>query len=110
MKGSLRAPFLFIMAKRGRKYLGRRICKVCGKNPTTLQRIANGKRYYKSICTVCHKNKYREYKKDYCERCNFVAVHLSQLDIHHKNGDHKDNNPGNLEAVCVNCHRLEHNI
>jgi 5-methylcytosine-specific restriction endonuclease McrA len=41
-----------------------------------------------------------------CERCGFVPEHRCQLDVNHKNGDHSDNRPENLETLCSNCHRL----
>lgn len=50
---------------------------------------------------------FRTNLKEYCERCLFKPAHHSQLDIHHKDYNHKNNDPSNLETLCANCHRLE---
>jgi 5-methylcytosine-specific restriction endonuclease McrA len=54
------------------------------------------------------KRPYRKHVGDVCARCGFVAEDLCQLDVHHKDGDHDNNDPANLETLCANCHRLEH--
>lgn len=50
----------------------------------------------------------RENKKSQCERCHFIPQHERQLDIHHKDHNHTNNDISNLETICHNCHRLEH--
>jgi len=45
--------------------------------------------------------------KETCEMCGFIAKHVCQLDIHHKDGDHNNNRGDNLIVLCANCHRLE---
>jgi 5-methylcytosine-specific restriction endonuclease McrA len=37
-----------------------------------------------------------------------VPEHVCQLDVHHRDGDHANNNEQNLMTLCANCHRLEH--
>jgi len=59
------------------------------------------------------KNRYngRQYRilvKPSCERCGFIPVSIRQMDVHHKDGDHSNNSPENLETLCANCHRLVH--
>ena len=51
---------------------------------------------------------FRENKKSYCEECGFISAHERQLDIHHKDHNHKNNHINNLATICHNCHRLEH--
>jgi len=51
---------------------------------------------------------YREFKKTYCEMCGFVPVDSFQLDVHHKDGQCRNNDPKNLQTLCANCHRLKH--
>lgn len=64
---------------------------------------------YKSIKKYKSKPKgYRKYKTMICERCKFEALDRCQLDVHHKDGNHHNNDPNNLETLCANCHRLEH--
>lgn len=53
-------------------------------------------------------NQYTRFKKPHCEECGFVAVHPCQLDVHHVDENHENNNPENLKTVCANCHRLIH--
>lgn len=101
------------------------VCRGCG--PVRI--INKGKRYGRVywVCAVAHearrkkanakyeaegrrplKKRYRLLLKDRCERCGFVPEHICQLDGHHRNGDHSDNRPKNIETLCANCHRLEH--
>jgi hypothetical protein len=75
----------------------------------------NGYKKYVKTCSSCTKKKYnieqkpyKQYKKPHCERCGFVG-HSCQLDVHHKDRNKYNNDPSNLETLCANCHRLEHN-
>lgn len=48
-------------------------------------------------------------KKEYCELCGlseWLGVKLS-LELHHKNGNHYDNNLDNLQILCPNCHAIQ---
>jgi hypothetical protein len=49
---------------------------------------------------------HRHLKKSSCERCGFVPEHPIQLDVHHVDGNRHHNDPGNLQTLCANCHRL----
>lgn len=51
---------------------------------------------------------YRVYLKDHCERCGYQsrADDRRDLDIHHLDGYHDNNNPDNLQTLCPTCHRL----
>ena len=53
------------------------------------------------------RNKNRINKKTHCEKCGFVAVDPCQLDVDHIDGNHKNNDPSNLQTLCANCHRLK---
>ena len=88
-------------------------CIICG-NPVRPHTHENGfVKYWRKYCNYCHKNtsqeqyKYRLHKKEYCERCGFIAEHPSQLDIDHIDGNHKNNDMNNLQTLCANCHRLK---
>ena len=80
-------------------------CSACG---LTKIRIRNGK----ASCIVVNSEEKRQivnrikYLKPYCERCQFVADHLCQLDLNHKDGDRQNISKENLETLCANCHRL----
>ena len=42
-----------------------------------------------------------------CARCGFDK-NPEILGVHHKDRNRKNNDPGNLEVLCPNCHSLEH--
>lgn len=48
------------------------------------------------------------FKSSECQRCGFVAEHPCQLDTHHTDGNHYNNDPGNVATLCACCHRLTH--
>jgi len=41
-----------------------------------------------------------------CERCGYNKKEI--LHVHHKDRNHSNNNPNNLELICPNCHYEEH--
>jgi len=45
-----------------------------------------------------------------CERCGFIAKIPAQIDCHHKDYNHDNNDADNIEYICSNCHRLEHHL
>src|SRR5688572_24846652 len=45
-----------------------------------------------------------------CEICGFIPVDRCQMDRDHINGNHKDNEPDNIQILCANCHRLKTKI
>ncbi|SRR5258706_8740264 len=51
---------------------------------------------------------YTKYKKETCEDCGFIPIHTCQLDVHHIDGCHYNNDLNNLMTLCANCHRLKH--
>jgi len=55
-----------------------------------------------------NKEKHRKLVKMTCERCGFQAKSMAQMDGHHKDGNHFNNEPSNVESLCACCHRLEH--
>jgi hypothetical protein len=57
--------------------------------------------------TKLRQRPYSVHKKDFCECCGFKAIHPCQLDVDHIDGDHKNNEPDNLQTLCSNCHRLK---
>lgn len=102
------------------------ICKHCGKvdikifsnkSPRCMNAFREEKRKYgrKYSRSPAGRLKDRKRKSPYrlvvsptCVRCGFVAEDLCQIDIHHKDGNHKNNSSENLENICSNCHRLVH--
>lgn len=53
------------------------------------------------------KKSYRKYLQKECVRCHFIPIHTCQLDVDHIDGNHKNNDPSNLQTLCANCHRLK---
>ena len=56
---------------------------------------------------IIYKKPYLKYKKLKCDFCGFMPVNMCQLDVDHIDGNHRDNNPKNLQTLCANCHRLK---
>lgn len=103
----------------------RGLCCHCGKNPQ--KRKSNGK--YQTLCSPCEKRKYmtdearerrkevdslKGYKRPYqrcktdtCVMCGFTSEYPCQFDVDHIDGNHKNNDPLNLQTLCANCHRLK---
>jgi 5-methylcytosine-specific restriction endonuclease McrA len=61
------------------------------------------------------KHPYRQHRKDRCEnrdgrlgfKCNYKIRHSAQLQVDHIDGDHTNNDPGNLQTLCANCHTFK---
>ena len=49
---------------------------------------------------------YRLHKKDHCENpsCTATIQHKVQLSVDHIDGDRNNNDPENLQTLCLNCH------
>lgn len=85
------------------------ICPQCKKKERATA-IILGKRYLRKWCRSCLKEQekpYLKYRKTRCDFCGFVAVDKCQLDIDHIDGNHRNNQPENLQTLCANCHRLK---
>lgn len=89
------------------------ICDNCGiafrKSPSTISDTNFccrdcWKEYIKSGGPIY----YRKFKKDKCERCGFEPENKCQLDVHHDDGNKKNNEEENLITLCANCHRIVH--
>lgn len=72
----------------------------CGKRDQQLVRESMSRRIAAGT-----KDGHKHHRKGYCERCGFIPEHVCQLDGHHKDGNHKNNDPNNVETLCANCHR-----
>lgn len=93
------------------------VCSVCGPGVRVWR---SGRKRTGGILWLCKtaRNRYRHWTSNgsgrryrwhkalLCQRCGFVPEHRGQLDVHHKDGDHSNNDPSNLETLCANCHRL----
>jgi len=92
------------------------LCAECGIRPKRRKGKYGETRYYARTCNTCHRAKHKRarvlpYRKSVsltCEACGFQAVVKDQIDVHHRDGNHKNNDPANLASLCANCHRLEH--
>jgi len=99
----------------------RPICGQCGERPCErgFNALKSGirKLYHRKLCTWCReaasgrrRGVYRAHKKVKCEECGFEPIHKCQLDVDHIDGNHNNNNIGNLKTLCANCHRLKTQI
>jgi len=92
------------MARKAEGQKERKICK-CGKRPVAINYVKNGITHYRSLCSVCskekkkrRKNQYPNYiKKEVCEKCGFKPMFREQLDVF------ATENPPMLKTVCLNC-------
>lgn len=57
-----------------------------------------------------HRRPHRFHVGETCSRCGFVPEHMAQLDVHHIDMNHSNNEPENLQTLCANCHRLVHQM
>lgn len=85
------------------------ICAACGPVKIRSKGLRGGVRRWD--CVVRKGTWERPYiasKGDACENpsCTATIVHPCQLDVHHVDGDHNNNDPANLATLCSNCHRL----
>jgi hypothetical protein len=85
------------------------ICAACG--PVAIRKkgtLPSGKVKWRCNKTgLTDKREYRSFVKDLCERCGFTPEHTAQLDVHHIDRNHSNNDPRNLQTLCANCHRLD---
>ena len=83
---------------------------VCGNKQESKGRL-NGRQYFGTFCTKCRKNqtrlKFLVTQDLKCNHCGFEAVHRSQMDVDHIDGNHQNNDHSNLQVLCANCHRLK---
>jgi hypothetical protein len=64
---------------------------------------------YCNSCAVSMYNpryNHRLYKKNICEKCNFIAIDRCQLDIIYIDNDKTNKSKSNIITLCANCSRL----
>jgi len=95
------------------RFLG--MCKPCWTKrrkllgPLPAFKLSVDERARRKRLGITHKTlAHRKYLSDTCSKCGFQPIHMSQLDVHHLDHNHKNNDPSNLTTLCANCHRLEH--
>lgn len=94
-------------------------CKLCNNLAHFRRKSKLGFNQYHPYCASCIKENKKKYKyepkprsyrkhlKETCECCGFKPIHTCQLDIDHRDGNHKNNDIKNLQTLCANCHRLK---
>lgn len=96
----------------GRYKYNNGVCKICGEpvNPEpNTQKNGKDYMYTRAVCHSCRNFLYRtsliidKYKLR-CERCGWSGY----CDRHHKDGNHNNDETGNIEYLCPNCHRTHH--
>jgi hypothetical protein len=93
----------------------RPICKVCNRNARAPAYYRNGKRYFRSRCSLCiskdrqlrapePKWKSKGYKKKpTCDICGFVSKVSSQIVVYHIDGNLNNCDLINLRSICLCC-------
>jgi hypothetical protein len=102
----VRQTFMRVSCSATNKNRNNYVCCVCGIVPDL------SKLKYRWTCPYNQayqdNSVYRKYVGPQCESCDFVPVHICQLDIHHIDGNHNNHAPSNLQTLCANCHRYIH--
>lgn len=83
------------------KYFKKYCCRNC-KQKDKDKRLGNTNNKNKK-----RKRPYVVHKKDKCDFCGFIPIHMCQLDVDHIDGNNKNNDISNLQTLCANCHRLK---
>ena len=84
------------------------ICRTCHSDRNKAWRLRNPDKNSKLTTKYnIRKAPYRAYKRDHCEKCNFIAEDTCQLHVDHIDGNHNNNNINNLQTLCANCHALK---
>lgn len=96
----------------------RPLCVACNRNLAA--RSETHKSGWRSKCKSCQGGpRYRGPRKrpwkepiqkpatPTCAFCGFQSLHRCQMDMDHKDGDHSNTDPENLQWLCSNCHRLK---
>ena len=93
------------MKSKGRTY--QYIANVFGISRQRVHQIIKGRKRYSLELFV--KNKIRQLDNNQCQVCwkidNFGK---KSMNVHHLNGNKKDNNPDNLITLCSQCHAELH--
>lgn len=83
-----------------------------GRTPGTFRAKCStcSRGYAKSANARLNERPWKRHRKNFCEQCGFVAVHYSQLDVDHIDGNKSNNCEENLMTLCANCHRLKTHV
>ena len=84
-----------------------------GKGKKSVTRYKTAEEYIKTECVSSYKLKLKlvrdGIKENKCELCGLTYWNgiLLPLVLHHKDGDHYNNNFNNLQILCPNCHSIQ---
>jgi len=91
----------------------RPLCSNCKIAPSKSNGISkHGFKKYHKYCSSCSKAAYNPkfgfalFKKNHCEKCNFIPKDSCQLDLIYKDGNIKNKEKSNIKTLCANCSRL----
>lgn len=92
----------------------------CNKNCQNMgHKNKNGLSAFRNVCNKCHSIKYeigdwkyKVHRKDECSNrdghlgfmCTSTIIYIGQLEVHHQDGNHENNDPSNLITYCSVCH------
>jgi len=91
-----------IMAKFNKKTCSRS----CSNRHRTGTKYKIGRPRDKVVLERAMKIRLFETRSQVCERCGYGKQQI--LQVHHKDGNHHNNDIENLELICPNCHCEEH--
>lgn len=97
-----KAPAIIKRSKTGNVYCSRSCSN--SKNNTLFKSGENHPNY--TTGKGSYRNRKLKESEAKCEECGFDNI--LALEVHHKDGDRKNNHIDNLELLCCNCHTIKH--
>jgi predicted DNA-binding protein YlxM (UPF0122 family) len=93
-RGTSKKSYYWTGKKQSKESIAKRVAKMTGKNnPRYIDGKHVGRGAYRRVI-----------KKEKCSKCDVKK----NLGIHHKDLDHYNNDPENLQVLCVSCHMSLH--
>jgi len=112
--------------KYGNRYRPKCVNHGCNRLVMEVHKNSTGEVRYRAYCYKCHEASWK--KGSYLEpgvtprkvgkcdnadghygfKCIATATDLENTEIHHRDGDHRNNDPKNIDEVCIHCHHEDH--
>jgi hypothetical protein len=82
------------------------LCEICSAATKRFKGYSiAGSKLYGATCKYCHEKDHGPSRSTSCELCGYQPLFIRSLDVHHRDGDKKNNEEYNLMTLCATCHR-----